>query len=74
MTSVTTWRMTCASPPTSARRPRQLAFFDPAALRRAERRYPEALHRRPTATGTVLSVLAGGSAAPAPVVALRKAA
>lgn len=54
--------------------PGQLAMFDPAALRRAERRYPEALHRRPTATGTVLSVLAGGSAAPAPVVALRKAA
>lgn len=53
--------------------PGQLAMFDPAALRRAERRYPEALHRRPTATGTVLSVLPGGASAP-PAVSLRRAA
>lgn len=55
--------------------PGQLGMFDPTALRRAERRYPEALHRRPTATGRVLSVLPGGATpAPTPAVAVRRAA
>lgn len=54
--------------------PGQLAMFDPAALRRAEARYPEAVLRRPTPTGRVLSVLRGGVAPePATPAVARKA-
>jgi hypothetical protein len=50
-------------------------MFDPAALRRAERRYPEAVRFEATRTGRVLSVLPGGASTPAaPAMKLRRAA
>lgn len=54
--------------------PGQLAMFDPAFLLRAQRRYPDAVRFAPTTTGRVLSVLSGGTPAPAPVVAIARKA
>lgn len=45
------------------------------ALIKAQRRYPEAVRFEATRTGRVLSVLPGGTSAPAaPAVAMRRAA
>lgn len=53
--------------------PGQLVMFDPAALRRAERRYPEATRFEATRTGRVLAVIDGGTPTPAtPVVAIAR--
>lgn len=52
--------------------PGQLGLFDPTLLTRATRAYPEALRIVPSRTGTPLVVLAGGSPAPTPIVAVAR--
>lgn len=54
--------------------PGQMALFDPTAISRAQRRYPEALRFQPTRTGRVLAILPGGTIPAAPVAAQQRRA